>query len=404
VKALPPRWKQYVFRQPHADFSGIRGLDSMRSRQDRLIALLMLIPTFILLGIFVYYFLGKTVYFSMTDWGENPSQPALSETVIRENVGLQNYENLTTDIIQAMFRNSLTNMFFFFVFFVIGCVGVGLLLTIILDQKIIGETFFRTVFLSPMALSFVVTGTIWGWLLQPDGGLNYLPTMFGFEPIRFNWLNSQEIWFQFAWGDIPRYLTFAGFAVLAFLAVRHALKQDWRSARFMSVLAALVMLVFLAGLWDRLWLPLDNPQAEVHKGFNAALVGIIIAAIWQMSGYAMAIFTAALRGIPEDLREAGRVDGCNEIDVYTHILLPQLRPFVISTVIILGHSSLKIFDLVFAMSGPDNARTVVPGILVYTKGFRQNSFAQASAIATIVLLLVIIIIGPYLYIQLRDND
>src|SRR4051794_38018922 len=116
----------------------------MRTRQDRLIAMLMLVPTFILLGIFVYYFLGKTVYFSTTDWGENPTQPALSETVIRKDVGLQNYENLMTDVIQAMFRNSLTNMFFFFVFFVVGSIGVGLLLTIILDQHIVGETFFRT--------------------------------------------------------------------------------------------------------------------------------------------------------------------------------------------------------------------------------------------------------------------
>lgn len=367
----------------------------------------MLMPTFILLGIFVYYFLGKTIYFSTTDWGENPAKPALSETVILDVVGFQNYENLMTDIIQAMFRNSLTNMFFFFLFFVIGSIAVGLLLTVILDQKIAGETFFRTVFLSPMALSFVVTGTIWRWLLQPDGGLNYLPTVFGLEPIRFNWLNSHDIWLQFTWGDVPRYLTYAGLGILAFLAVRRALRQDWRSVGFISTAAALMVLIFAAGLWDRIWLPLDVPEAEASiapKGFNAALVGIIIAAIWQMSGYAMAIFTAGLRGIPDDLREAAQVDGCSTIRMYTHIILPQLRPFVISTVIILGHTSLKIFDLVFAMSGPDNARTVVPGILVYTKGFRQNSFAQASAIATIVLLLVVIIVVPYLYMQLRSHD
>ncbi|MEO8608441.1 MAG: sugar ABC transporter permease [Chloroflexota bacterium] len=379
----------------------------MRSRQDRLIAMLMLVPTFILLGIFVYYFLGKTIYFSTTDWGENPAQPALSENVIRKDVGFQNYQNLMTDIIQAMFRNSLTNMFFFFVFFVVGSIGVGLLLTIILDQNIVGETFFRTVFLSPMALSFVVTGTIWRWLLQPDGGLNYLPTVFGLQPFRFNWLNSQDIWFQFTWANVPQYLTFAGFTILAYLAVRHALRQHWRSAGFMGTLAIIVILIFAAGLWSRLWPPLDAPDAETSiapKGFNAALIGVIIAAIWQMSGYVMAIFTAGLRGIPDDLREAAQVDGCGRIKVYTHIILPQLRPFVVSTIIILGHTSLKIFDLVFAMSGPDNARSVVPGILVYTKGFRQNSFAQASAIATIVLLLVVLIIVPYLYVQLRNRD
>lgn len=379
----------------------------MRSRQDRLVALLMLTPTLILLGIFVYYFLGKTVYFSATDWGENPQQPALSESVVREFAGFQNYENLMTDIIQAMFRNSLTNMFFFFVFFVIGSVAAGLLLAILLDQNSVGETFFRTVFLAPMALSFVVTGTIWRWLLQPDGGLNYLPTVFGLEPFRFNWLNSQEIWFQFAWGDVPQYLTFAGFGILAILAVRHALRQDWRSVGLLSALAVLVILIFAAGVWERIWLPLDVPEAETlmaPKGFNAALVGIIIAAIWQMSGYVMAIFTAGLRGIPDDLREAALVDGCTHLRVYTHVILPQLRPFMVSTIIILGHLSLKIFDLVFAMSGPDNARTVVPGILVYTKGFRQNSFAQASAVATIVLVLVVVIIVPYLYMQLRSDD
>jgi glucose/mannose transport system permease protein len=379
----------------------------MRSRRDRLIAMLMLSPTFILLGIFVYYFLAKTVYFSVTDWGENPEQPALSETVVMENVGFQNYDNLMTDIVQAMFRNSLTNMFFFVGFFVVGSISIGLFLTIILDQHIVGETFFRTVFLSPMALSFVVTGTIWRWLLQPDGGLNYLPTVVGLSPIHFNWLNSQDVWFQFTWSKVPEYLTFVGFAILAFLAVRHALHQNWRSMRLMSALAAIVILILVTHLWDRVWLPLDAPDAETTlapKGFNAALVGIVIAAIWQMSGYAMAIFTAGLRGISDDLREAARVDGCNEIKVYTHILLPQLRPFMVSAIIILAHTSLKIFDLVFAMSGPDNARTVVPGILVYTKGFRQNSFAQASAIATILLFLVVIIIVPYMYVRLRTND
>lgn len=373
----------------------------MRNRQDRLIALLMLMPTCILLGIFVYFFLGKTVYFSLTDWGENPAQPALSDTVVRKGVGFQNYENLMTDLVQAMFRNSLTNMFFFVVFFVIGCIAVGLLLTIMLDQNIIGESLFRTVFLSPMALSFVVTGTIWGWLLQPDGGINQLPAVFGLESIKFNWLSSQDVWFPFEWDHVPRYSIFGGIAILACSAVRHALRQEWHTRR---ILTASITVIAINVLLDRLWLTLDIPQAEATKGFNAALVGIIIAAIWQMSGYAMAIFTAGLRGIPEDLRDAAQVDGCTQIGVYAYILLPQLRPFMLSTVIILGHTSLKIFDLIFAMSGPDNARTVVPGILVYTKGFRQNSFAQASAIATIVLFLVIILVVPYLYFQLRDND
>lgn len=379
----------------------------MRNRKDRFIAFLMVLPTLILLGIFVYFFSGKAVYFSATDWGENPDQPALSQTVVRTVVGLRNYETLMTDIIQANFRNSLTNTFFFTVFFVAGSMVLGLFLAILLDQKVVAENFFRTVFLFPMALSFVVTGTIWRWLLQPGGGINLLPTFIGLEPIQFNWLNSQETWLQFRWEEVPMYLTFAGIAILAALAVRYALRHDWRSARFAVAATIVILLVFMSGLWNIIWPPLDSAEAEqaiATKGFNAAVLGVIIAAVWQMSGYVMAIFTAGIRGIPDDLREAAMVDGCTQVGVYRYIILPQLNPFVLSAMIVLGHISLKIFDLVFAMSGPDNARTVVPGILVYTKGFRQNSFATASAVAVIMLFLVAVIIVPYLWTQLRRSE
>jgi len=379
----------------------------VRNKRDRLIAFLMVLPTLILLSIFVYFFIGKSIYFSTTDWGENPSQPALSERVVRSDVGFANYEKLMTDIIQANFRNSLTNTFFFTIFFVAGCIVLGLFLAILLDQKVVAEGFFRTVFLFPMALSFVVTGTIWRWLLQPGGGINLLPTFIGLEPIQFNWLNSQEVWFQFRWQDVPQFVTFLGIAILVILAVRYALKHNWRSARFAVAAIIVVLLVFMSGAWNLIWPPLDSPEAEqviATKGFNAALLGVVIAAVWQMSGYVMAIFTAGIRGIPDDLREAARVDGCGEFGVYRYIILPQLNPFVVSAMIVLGHISLKIFDLVFAMSGPDNARTVVPGILVYTKGFRQNSFATANATAVIMLLLVAVIIVPYLWAQLRPEE
>jgi len=366
----------------------------------------MVLPTLILIGIFVYFFIGKAIFTSTTDWGENPQQPALAENVVTSDVGLQNYDKLMTNVIQANFRNSLANTFFFTLFFVVGSTVLGMFLAILLDQRIVAEGFFRTVFLFPMALSFVVTGTIWRWLLQPSGGINLLPTLVGLQPMHFNWLNSKETWLAFRWEAVPQYVTFVGFAVLTIIAVRRALSHDWRTARFAAAAAVIILLVFVAGLWNYVWLPLDSAEAEqaiAPKGFNAALLGIIIAAFWQMSGYVMAIFIAGIRGIPEDLREAARVDGCGEIGVYRYIILPQLSPFVLSAMIVLGHISLKIFDLVFAMAGPDNARTVVPGMLVYTKGFRQNSFASASAIAVIMLFLVALIIVPYLWTQLRSS-
>jgi len=379
----------------------------MNSSKDRMIAFLMVLPSLIVIAIFVYYFIGRAVQTSTTDWGENPARPALQEDVIKDYVGLANYDTLMSEMIQSNFRVSLVNTFFLTVFFVAGCIVVGLFLAILLDQNVAGEGFFRTVFLFPMSLSFVVTGTIWRWMLQPNGGINVLPTYIGLPRIEFSWINSSEVWWQFSWTDVPQYLTTAGIAILAFIAVRYALRQNWRSASFMGAAAVIILLIFMAGLWDYIWRPLEFPDVEptiAPKGFNAALLGIIIAAVWQMSGYTMAMFIAGIRGIPEELREAARVDGCSEFGVYRHIILPQLNPIVLSAMIILGHISLKIFDLVFAMSGPDNSRTVVPGILVYTKGFRQNSFASASAIAIIMLFLVAIIIVPYLWTQLRDDS
>lgn len=379
----------------------------MRSSRDRVTAIVMLLPSLILLAIFVYVFIAQAISQSMTDWGNNPAQPPLAANVVKSYVGLQNYQNLMTDVLDFNFRNSLTNTFFFTLFFVAGCLGVGLLLALLLDQRVKGEGFFRTVFLFPMALSFVVTGTIWRWMLQPNGGINILPqVLFGWDPIQFSWMNSREVWLPFNWPDVPRILTFIGLAILAFLAVYFTTQRRWKPLRYVIGAAAVILLVFAAGLWDYIWLPLDTPQAEnaiAPKGFNAALLGIIIAAVWQMSGYTMAMFLAGIRGIPEELREAARVDGCTEIGVYWYVVMPQLNPIILSAMIVLGHISLKIFDLVFAMAGPDNAQTVVPGLLVYTEGFRANSFASAAAIAVVMLFFVAVLIVPYLWSQLRER-
>lgn len=366
----------------------------------------MLLPSLIVIAIFVYGFIGQAVQTSMSDWGANPAQPPLSTDVVKSFVGLQNYQSLMTDMLEFNFRNALVNTFFFTLFFVLGCLVVGMVLALLLDQKVRGEGIFRTIFLFPMALSFVVTGTIWRWMLQPGGGVNILPGLFGLPPIRFGWLNTREIWLPFDWSSIPAILTSIGIAVLAFIAVHYALSRRWRAMQYALIAIVVVALVFFARLWDYLWLPLDQPRTETAiapKGFNAALAGIILAAVWQMSGYVMAMFIAGIRGIPEELREAARVDGCSELNVYRHVVLPQLNPIIFSAIVILGHISLKIFDLIFAMAGPDNAQTVVPGLLVYTEGFRENAFAKASAIAVIMLLFVALIIVPYLWLQLRET-
>jgi len=118
----------------------------------------------------------------------------------------------------------------------------------------------------------------------------------------------------------------------------------------------------------------------------------------------MAMYLAGLRGIPDELREAARVDGATEPQILRHIILPLLRPITLSAVIVLGHISLKIFDLVVSMTGPGPAfATDVPAFFMWDTTFRGNNFAQGAAIATILLVMVAVLIIPYLRDTMRSE-
>ena len=118
----------------------------------------------------------------------------------------------------------------------------------------------------------------------------------------------------------------------------------------------------------------------------------------------MALYLAGLRGIPEELREAAKVDGASDLSLYRHVIFPLLAPISLSAMIVLGHISLKIFDLVYAMAGPDNISTSVPALNMYLTSFRQNQFALGAAIGTILLILVAFVIVPYLSSQFRSEE
>lgn len=369
----------------------------MRRSNDRLTAFLMLLPSLVLLAVFVYGFIGRTAYVSTTDWGANPAQ-ALAVDPQLEPVGLANYVSLFTSRFNARFRQDLTNTFFFTVFFLAGCLGLGLGLAILLDQKVRGEAIFRTIFLYPFALAFIVTGTIWRWLLQPQGGVNVLPTLVGLPKLELPWLTTRlQVW-RFDWQRVPAYL-----AVIAALALLLFGWRAWRDERRGRAVAFGFLGVGL-GTWGALGAPGVNvlPYSELH-GFNVAFIGIVLAAVWQMSGYTMALYLAGLRGIPEELREAARADGASEWQLYRHVILPLLGPITLSAMIILGHISLKIFDLIWAMAGADNAITDVPALLMYLRSFRANQFASGAAIAMVLLVMVAAVIVPYLRTSLRGE-
>lgn len=368
---------------------------SRRVNRDRLIAILMLSPSIILIVIFVYGFIAWTGYTSMTD------SNALQQLSRRPAnfIGLQNYVDLFSGVLNQRFRIDIVNTVFFTIMFIAVCLILGVGLAILLDQKIKGEGIFRTIFLFPMALSFVVTGVVWKWLFNPGSGLNVLPTYIGLPAGTFRWFVSEDKWLRFNWQDLPAVIAIILLGICVFIALRAWSKRRSMMAALFAALALLLMA----------WVSFGNPRSlnglatpEQH-GFNLALIAVVVAAGWQMSGYTMAMYLAGLRGIPEELREAARVDGASEAGVYRHVVLPLLAPITLSAMIILGHISLKIFDLVYTLGGGDNLYIDMPGINMFFTTFRGQEFGRGASIAIIMLIMVTVVIVPYLVTSLRSE-
>jgi glucose/mannose transport system permease protein len=304
-----------------------------RQKRKGIIGFLIILPSLTAIGIFVYYFIFWTLRTSFSNWN---SFGSLLRGVYRF-VGFRNYLRIFMDV---RFQTDLYNTLFFTLFFILGSVGLGLFLANLIDKNFKGSRFFQNIFLFPMAISFVVTGTVWSWIFAP--------------------------------GNIPN------------------------SPQGINLLLQKLGLGKLQWMWYTSTNSIGN--------FNVALIPVIIAAIWQMSGYIMAMYLAGLKAIPEDILEAARVDGASEKYIFWKIKMPLLKPITLSAMIILGHISLKIFDLIYAMtgSGPNNV-TDMPSIYMFELTFRSNRYAMGSAISIVMLLMVATIIIPYLYFSLRKG-
>jgi glucose/mannose transport system permease protein len=277
--------------------------------------LLLLSPSLILLAVFVYGLIAWTTKVSVSD--EHNARGS------KGFVGLENYKKLFTNDIQDRFTHSLKNLLIFTVVFLVGAMVFGLLWAFLLERGVRGEGFFRTVYLFPMAVSFVASGVVWRWLMNPitgdgAGGLN---AIFGSLGLGF-------------------------------------LENKW---------------------WT-------NP--------NWGMAAMAMPAIWQLSGYVMALFLAGFRGIPQELREAAAVDGASTYRLYRNVIFPQLTPVALSALIIIGHMSMKMFDLIMSVSGPQWL-TEVPAVYVW-QTLLTSDYAKAAAISIVLLLLVAIVIVPYL--------
>ncbi len=291
-----------------------------RLRMDKWWGFVWVLPSLIAVLVFVYGFIGWTARVSVSAW-----KGLLPDYTF---VGADNYQQLADD---ARFQIDIENTIIFTVVFVLGCLTIGLLLAVLLDQGIRGEGIYRTLFLFPMAISFIVTGVVWRWLMNPAqgdrlSGLNLLFDNLGLDFLVNTWYATPE------WG----------------------------------------------------------------------IAAVALPAVWQMSGYTMALYLAGLRAIPTTLREAARVDGASEFQIYRLVIMPLLRPVTLSAIIILGHISLKVFDLVIALAGKQVALDV-PATYMWTTTFDGYFFGRGAAIGMVLLLSVAVLVIPYLWFTLRQE-
>ncbi|MBE1282751.1 MAG: ABC transporter permease subunit [Rhodobacteraceae bacterium] len=295
-----------------------------RSRLQIWLPKIVLSPSLALVFVFVYGFILFTVYVSFTDsrilpFVDKNGDPTFSL------IGFTNYEKLFS---LSHWEISLTNMAVFAGLYIVICSAIGLLLAIFLDQKIRGEGLLRPLYLYPMALSFIVTGTAWKWFLDPAIGLENIMQSWGWVSFSFDWIKSRDF----------------------------------------------------------------------------AIYTVVLAAVWQSSGFVMAMFLAGLRGIDNEILKAAQMDGASNWNLYRRIIIPQLRPAFLSAFVILAHLAIKTFDLVIAMTGGGPGRaTELPATFMYSYTFSRNQMGIGAASAVIMLMTIAAIMIPYLYSELKEK-
>lgn len=273
-------------------------------------------PTLLASLIFVYGFIAWTAILSFTRSRLLPNY---------EFVGLAQYITLFEN---ERWWVALWNLCVFGGLFVFICLATGLILAILLDQKIRAEGWLRSIYLYPMALSFIVTGTAWKWILNPGLGVERVVQQLGFPGFTFDWL--------------------------------------------------------------------VNPQMSIYT--------VVIAGVWQSSGFVMALFLAGLRGIDDSVIKAAQVDGASMPRIYWSIIIPSLRPVFFSAVMILAHIAIKSFDLVMALTGGGPGfSSDVPATFMYAFGFTRNQIGLGAASAMMMLMTVVAVIVPMMYSEVRRS-
>src|SRR5919204_6926689 len=280
--------------------------------------LLLVSPSIVLIAVFVYGLIGWNVKVSLSNWRQAQHTTKYA--------GLAAYRDLRHD---PAWTENVHHILLFTATFIIGALIVGLVLAFLLEKGVRGEGFFRSIYLFPMAVSFIAAGVVWRWLMNPAPGDRASGLNVAFDKLGADFL-----------------------------------RNDW------------------------------------YLGLDWGMAAIAMPAIWALSGYIMALYLAGFRGVPEELREAARMDGASEWRVYRHVVFPYLRPVTLSALIILGHISIKVFDLIYAIGGKQLI-TQTPAVYMWILIYDARDYAKGAAIATFLLVGVSLLVIPYLVYTVR---
>ncbi len=260
-------------------------------------------------------FLGCTLWTVLYSFTSSKLLPKL------EFVGLAQYDRLWGT---ARWVVSISNLALFGILSLVLSLVIGFTLAALLDRKIRFENAFRTIILYPFALSFIVTGLVWQWILNPDYGIQKAVRDLGFSGFVFDPLYTESL----------------------------------------------------------------------------VIYGILIAAMWQGTGLVMCLMLAGIRGIDEDIWKASRVEGISVWKTYVVIIIPMIRPVIVTSVVLIASGIVKVYDLVVAQtSGGPGVASQMPALYVMDKMFKDQNLAQGFSASTMMLVTVAIVLIPWAYFE-----
>jgi alpha-glucoside transport system permease protein len=216
------------------------------------------------------------------------------------------------------------------------------------------------------------------------------------------------------WIGVATPLTVIAGLLVALLADRSRFERTAKSMIFMPMA---ISFVGASVIWNFVYevRPAGSPQIGLLNAIVVALGGqphgwtnytdiapwnnlfLVVIVLWLQTGYAMVLFSAAIKGIPEELLEASRVDGANEIQVFFSIMIPYILGTIITVTTTIIIFTLKIFDVVWVMTGGQFGTDVIA-----TQFYRQSFIARNAGYGSAIAIVLLIAVLPVIFYNLRQ--